>query len=204
MKKVPSKGQTTSGIDISHHNGYVDFRTLKLAGIEYVFAKCNEYTVDNMYTRHRAGAMSAGLLFGAYDFFHPANDPTVQAHNFLNRSRLDPGDLPAVLDWETTDDIPAPADVKRAQVWLDIVEKATGKKPIIYGSPYFLQNLNLNSGFLNYPLWVAHYGTAAPLVPAPWHDWAFWQFTESGSHAVPHKDLDIFNGTYADLQKMVL
>lgn len=207
LRKIPIKGPIVRGLDVSHYDGPIDFKTVKLSGREFAFAKCTEYNVDNTYARNKVQAQNAGMLFGAYHFFHPSRDPKAQAENFLSRAQLGKGNLVPVLDWESSDDIPNATDRARASEWLQIVEKAVGRPPIIYGSPYFLHTLNLGTSFSRYPLWVAHYGTTVPLVPDPWTNWAFWQHSEKGAVPgipAPDEDLDIFNGTYADLQRFVL
>lgn len=207
MVRVPPGPYKVSGLDISHYQGNVDFKQVRASGIEFVFAKCSEYVADDKYVQNKAGAKAAGLLFGAYHFFHPSKDPKNQAETFLRIAKLGPGDLPPVLDWESTDNVPSSSDRARGKTWLDLVEKAYGKPPIIYGGPYFLQALGLDESFKRYPLWVAHYGTTAPLVPAPWKSWAFWQFSDKGvTPGVPgaHGDADVFNGPLDALKKYVI
>ncbi len=207
LRKVPLRPQVVRGLDVSHYDEQIDFKMVKLSGRQFVFAKCTEYNMDKTYIRNKKAAEAAGLLFGAYDFFHPSRDPVKQAENFLTAAQLHPGNLVPVLDWETSDDIPNSTDRARASVWLQTVEKAVQRPPIIYGSPYFLHALNLDGSFSRYPLWIAHYGTSTPLIPSPWSECAFWQHTDKGAVPgipAPDEDLDIFNGTYAELQRLVL
>lgn len=207
MRKVPARGQVVKGIDVSHWDAVINFEDVKLSGREFVIAKCTEYNADKNYSRNRAGALKAGLLFGAYHFFHPGKNPAMQAYNFLNLARLEKGNLIPVLDWESTDGLPSAEDRVKAQVWLDIVEKAIGKKPMIYTAPFFARALGLEPFFGDYPLWIAHYGTNAPLIPPPWTNWAFWQHTSKGDVPgipSPDEDLDLFNGTYLELLNFLI
>jgi lysozyme len=195
------------GLDVSHYDGPINFEGVKRSGRDFVIAKCTEYNVDANFARNKTGAKAAGLIFGSYHFFHPLQDAAAQAQNFLNRAQLAKGDLIPTLDWEATASYPSSQDRLRAKLWLNIVEKAIGRAPIIYGSPYFLQSLTLEPLFSRYPLWIAYYGANSPLIPAPWHDWTFWQTTNKGSAPgipAPDEDLDVFNGTYTDLKKLVL
>jgi lysozyme len=207
MKKVPAHGQTTKGLDVSHYDETIDFEKVKAAGFEFCFAKCTEYKRDPRYMINKYRAKKAGLLFGAYHFFHPIKDPGVQAMNFLKEASIQPGELLPVLDWETTDHVPSEVDKERAKIWLNMVEHSVGKAPIIYGAPYFLEALSLDQSFKKYGLWIAHYKTQAPLVPQPWDVWSFWQFSEKGSVPgipAPDEDLDVFNGPLENLKKMVV
>lgn len=208
LKRSPASAVTTRGLDTSHYDGRIDFKMVKLSGREFVIQKCTEYNVDNSYAKNKADAKAAGLLFGSYHFFHPSRDPALQAHTFLNYAQPKARELIPCLDWETTDNVPSHSDMMRAKIWLDVVEKATGRKPLIYLAPYFGQTLNLSSDFADYPLYIAHYGTSVPLVPTPWQKWAFHQYTEKGDVPgipAPDEDLDVFNGSLTELeQKFVL
>lgn len=207
MKKVRAGVITVPGLDVSHYDENINFSLVKASGREFVFAKCTEYSPDSLYSKNKINAEAAGLLFGAYHFFHPSKDPNNQAQNFLLHAKLQKGNLPAVLDWESSDNIPSQLDRQRGKIWLDVVEKATGKPPIIYGGPYFLNALSLDTSFKKYPLWVAHYGVSSPLVPNPWLNWTFWQNSSTGSvPGIPAKDedLDIFNGSLSSLKLLTL
>lgn len=204
---MPPKGPTLKGLDISHYDGRIDFKKVRDSGRAFAFAKCSEYTGDATFKTNKKGCKDFGILFGGYHFFHPSRDPRSQAELFLQLARPEKGELRPVLDWESTDNVPGSTDRARARLWLDTVEHAVGKPPIIYGGPYFLQALNLDASFARYPLWIAHYGTSAPLVPAPWRTWDFWQFTDKGDvPGIPaaDEDLDLFNGSIHDLQALVL
>ncbi len=194
------------GIDVSSYQGKIDFKKVKASGIDFVFGKCSEYHEDANYYYNKKNAQAEGLLFGAYHFFHPLKDPKAQADMFLKTADLKAGDLLPVLDWETTEGFPVIQDVLRACAWLDIVQKACGKRPIIYGSPYFLKALILNASFITYPLWVAHYEVEKPMVPPPWKTWTFWQQSDNNfvSGVSSKSDLDLFNGTLDDLKNFTI
>lgn len=207
MQKVPPHGVTTRGLDVSHYDGSIDFGRVRASGRDFVFAKCTEYSADSTYSHNKAAAEAAGLLFGAYHFFHPSRDPLAQAENFLKNAQLKAGNLHAVLDWESSDSVAPNNDVARAKVWLNHVEQATGRAPIIYGGPYFLQALALDQSFKHYPLWVANYGVQTPSVPDPWSVWSFWQYSDRGDvPGIPaaNEDLDIFNGPVDNLRKLTI
>jgi LysM repeat protein len=127
----------------------------------------------------------------------------------------DDGELPPVLDLETADGQPKNKIISRAKVWLDEVENAFGRKPIIYSGQYFLQdNFSESNGLppswiKNYPLWLAQYpnnyidGSSKPFLPRGWSAWTFWQYSEKGrvSGINSSTDMNVFNGSWEDLQK---
>lgn len=207
MKRVGAKGPVTLGIDVSHWQGKCDFQYLKSLNIEFVIAKCTEYVLDDAYKNDRTSAKTNGIIFGGYDYFHPSRDPISQAKFFLDMARPEQGDLRPMIDVETLDALPAKNLVAALQKWLDTVEAAIGVPPIIYTGPYFAEALSLPPSFKRYPLANAHYGTSKPLVPPPWSNWTFHQYTNKGSvRGVPKNptDLDRFNGTREQLLALCL
>ena len=103
------------------------------------------------------------------------------------------------------------------KIWLDLVEQAFGKKPIIYSTKFFLQDYLSQPGggppdWVNeYPLWIAQYPNAyndslQPPLPTGWSDWTFWQYTENGevNGIVSNVYVSVFNGTTEELQKFFI
>lgn len=204
MKRIPARGETTKGLDVSHYDESIDFNQVKAAGFAFCSAKCTEgvSVIDRNYKTNKARARVAGLLFGAYHFFRPAQDPVAQANHFLSHADIQPGDMIPMLDWEVMVD--RHADISRAQTFLDLVEKRIGKKMIIYGGSSILNDYALPASFKDYPLWVANYGVTAPAVPGPWTFWSFWQYSDKGSvPGIPaaNEDMDVFNGPLENVLK---
>lgn len=73
------------------------------------------------------------------------------------------------------------------------LERLFGRTPILYTYPHFWASLGAAGQSLEwcrYPLWIANYthlaeglpaAGAKPLVPAPWKEYAVWQFSADGS-----------------------
>jgi lysozyme len=75
------------GIDVSHYQGSVDWATVAGGGERFGFAKASEGvsgtgSSDPYFADNWSGMRAAGILRGAYHFYHPKDDPTAQAHNF--------------------------------------------------------------------------------------------------------------------------
>ncbi len=203
------------GIDVSHYQGVVDWNTAAAGGEQFGFAKASEGAAisDAYFSDNWSGMKTAGVFRSAYHFFQPSDDSTQQANNFLScleaanggSPTLAPGDLPAALDIEVTDNVSTAALLAGAKAWLVAVEAATGKHPIVYTYPSFWINTLGNPPDLsNYPLWIAHLKVASPKIPGTWGNWLFWQFDQQPVPGVrsPVADLDAFNGTYTDLQNL--
>jgi lysozyme len=191
----------TSGIDVSHHNGVVDWGQVAGSGVGFACAKATEgmNTQDAQFNANYSGMQQNNILRGAYHFFHPEVDAQAQAANFLQLvTQVSPGDLPPALDVEINGGQNANTIAGAIQQWLDKIEQTLGRTPVIYTSASFWNaNLPPGNAFARYPLWVAHYTTnPAPHVPNGFPGYVFWQYSESGS--VPGisgtVDMDWFNG----------
>jgi lysozyme len=195
-----------SGIDVSHYQGVVDWARVKAAGMAFAFAKATEgvSNSDAKFAANWSGIGDAGLLRGAYHFFHPSQDPAAQAAHFLSVVSLGAGDLPPVLDVETADAASNDAIQSGVKTWMDAVAAQTGRTPMIYASPGFW-NQHLNDQFGLYPLWVAQYGVNAPKLPKGWTNWNFWQYSQTGSvdGVSGNVDMDYFQGSMDDLTAFV-
>jgi lysozyme len=116
----------------------------------------------------------------AYGFFHPAQDPVVQAAHLVATVKghgLLPGDN-FVLDLEVSDGLPPSAVAGRARECLQHVnELAPGHRVLPYTFPAFAQAGNCE-GLDPWYLWLADYGVPAPTAPRPWDRATFWQYTD--------------------------
>jgi len=203
------------GIDISHHNGCLNWAAIVKAGVAFAYAKATEGAScsDPLFGANWRGIRDAGILRGAYHFLHPGSPPEQQADFFLNTvGGLKAGDLPPVLDIEETRPVDEWGKIAAAERvplilrWLLRVEDQTGIRPVIYTRRgWVADELPAPGSLSQYPLWVAAY-TNAPKPPLPkgWQTWAFWQYTESGSLPGVQGvfDMDRFNGSSGDLASL--
>lgn len=209
---------TVPGIDVSYWDAGIDWPKVRAAGQRYMFAKATEGITykDPTFDDNWFGAKSAGLLRGAYHFFRCNVDAKKQADYFIDyvRSVKDNGELPPVLDLETSDGMTKEKIVPAAKIWLDRVEAAFGKKPIIYSGQYFLQDYLVVAGggppawAKDYPLWLAQYPNQyvegmKPYLPRGWFNWTIWQYSDKGvvNGINASVDMNLFNGTLEELYK---
>lgn len=172
------------GIDVSDYQGQVNWKAVASSGIGYGFTKATEGAtfVAETFDRNWSEMRSVGIVRGAYHFFRPRTDAVAQAENFLNTVKFEPGDFPAVLDIESTDNVGTDSLAAGMQTWLDIVEAATKRRPIVYTYPGFWERIGNLSRFADYPLWIAHYTSdPEPWVTGGWDTWTLWQYTDRGS-----------------------
>jgi lysozyme len=97
---------------------------------------------------------------------------------------------------ETCTHRPDPATVRiEMKVWMDIVARHYGKRPIIY-TPVDFHRENLDGHFKGYQFWLRSVA-AHPQDIYPDHPWTFWQYTGTGM--MPgikgHTDINAFAGS---------
>lgn len=197
--------ETNTVIDISHHNGNVDFARAARAGITGVFQKATQGTgyTDPTYASNKAAAKAAGLNWGAYHF-GTGSDGIQQARHFLTVAEPGHADL-LVLDFEKNGQDSMTLDGARA--FVTYIQMQTGRWPGLYAGSYIKQLL----GDASDPIlgqcwfWLAQYGTTAT-VPMNWGHWTFWQYTDGTNGPEPHSvdgvgrcDRDKFNGSAGTL-----
>ena len=196
---------TLKGVDVSSYQGTIQWPTVKAAGITFAFARVSDGTAypDPDFAANWKGMKSAGVVRGVYQYFEPAVDPTAQANLLLSSvaaaGGFEPGDIPPVMDIETTGGQSTTTIQAHMKTWLGVIENAVGRKPLIYTSSGF--GPNIGTGFGAYPLWVANWGVTCPSLPGGWTSWVFWQTADNGSvkGITGLVDLDEFNGAPADL-----
>ncbi|MGH2528981.1 MAG: GH25 family lysozyme [Actinomycetota bacterium] len=181
------------GIDVSRHQGTIDWAQVAASGQRFVIAKATEglFSVDPTYATNRAAAMAAGLVFGAYHFARPdlhPTDPIGEADHFVDTAQLGPGNIVPVLDLERSGDLTQAQLTAWILAWLGEVAARTGVRPMVYTSPNGWANRTgdttavADAGYTL--LWIAHWFVSEPRVPAnDWqgNGWAFWQYSNCGT-----------------------
>ncbi len=198
-------GSTTAGVDVSYYQGDITWERVARAGVRFAFIRAYDgiSVFDTKFVANWHGAKRAKLLRGAYQFFRPSLSATDQADLMIRALRTHgAGELPPVLDVETTDGLPLDLVAERAAAWVERVRTELKVEPIVYTNPGMWRWHPLTE-LAPQPLWIAHYTTHCPTVPAPWARWSFWQYTDNGR--VPGitgaVDLDVFDGTIEDLRR---
>lgn len=187
------------GIDVSHHNGVIDWPQVATAGVSFAWLKASEGAdlVDRRFTANAAGARAAGLRVGAYHFFTFCRPGAEQARNFLAAVAQTPLSLPPAVDVEFVGNCrapPADAVIRRElEAWLALVEAELGRAVIYTTADADAALL----GGLDRARWLRS-------IPGePGAGWRFWQFDPAG--AVPGVDgpvdLDVFAGSLEELAR---
>ena len=187
-------------IDLSRHNGTIDYGKLSNSGIKHVWIKVTEGTthINPGYEEKFKGCRDHGITVGAYHFGRPdTNGGTTQdahdeAKNFLDSASkvgIKCGDLLPVLDLEAgmkTDD---QLNIDWALAWLEEISCHERVRPIVYTAKWYYDSYMKNASkhtlqqLADYPLWLASYNIGADAtrkVPT-WNSWEVWQWTGSGN-----------------------
>lgn len=183
-------GPSIPGIDVSSHQGAIDWPAVKAAGIEFAFIRLGYrgYDTGTIHVDERAlenlrGARAAGIRIGAY-FFSQAIDTaeaTAEARFALEVLDGTALDLPLVYDWEYVSDTARTATVSSRTLMACIdsfcgAVSNAGYEPMIYFNPELaLRKLDLEK-LSGYPFWLAFY-TDRMTYP---HKVTYWQYSDEG------------------------
>ncbi|MBQ6406141.1 MAG: glycoside hydrolase family 25 protein [Prevotella sp.] len=206
------EGYEIHGIDISHHQGKIDWQKLKDKGlidgypIRFVMIKATEGAsrIDANFRSNFHNAREYGFTRGAYHFYSVHSPAKAQAEFFIRHVKLENGDLPPVLDVEHKPSNQTDEEFKESiQLWLNMVEFHYGVKPIIYTYYKFKTRYLDDDVFDQYPYWIAHYYVEKVEYQG---EWKFWQHTDAGRLPGIKGDVDfnIYNGSFYDLRKMTI
>lgn len=204
------EGYSIRGIDVSHHQGDINWKKLSKAQIgdepiSFVFIKATEGQdfLDTNFNENFYQAREHGLIRGAYHYFKPNVSAKTQAKYFLKQVHLEEGDLPPVLDIEEKGEL-SPEQLRKASLtWLRTIEAHYKVPPILYTNYKFKIKYLNTKDFERYPYWIAHYYVRKLTYEGPWK---FWQHTDCGKlNGIRNKvDLNIYNGSMYDLRRLCL
>lgn len=168
---------TLLGIDVSHHQGEVNWHSVAGSPVKYAFVKATEGSsfVNHCFAKNWSRIQEVGLYRGAYHFGRPGGDPESQAAHFAaGVGQLGFRDMPPVLDLEAADGHSASHVLEWARAFMQKAEALFGRKLIVYTGQFWrgpMRNPN-DPFFRERLLWLAAY-VARPIVPASWDRWAF-------------------------------
>lgn len=170
-------------IDISHHNGTIDWDKVAAQQPIGVFLKATERCwTDPTFDKHRQACEDRGILWMPYIFLRPDDSDTTFKYAI---SQIANKDVPVWLDWEQPD--PAYPVVKALVVerWIDALRQE-GYRPCAYYGYWPPDTATEKIG--ECPRWFPQYTNGVPRLPAwdgstsDWRKcWLVWQYSENGS-----------------------
>ena len=198
------------GIDISHHQGEIDWVKVRDSGVIFAFIKASEGEDhrDSRFDENWSASSAAGIVRGAYHFFTFCRDGKLQADNFLaalpKRDNSDPT-LPPVVDVEFSGNCKnwLTVDLIRTELssFLKRVEKSTSRRPIMYLT-YDSFHRIADGYFPQYEIWIRNV-LWQPSLDEPMA-WTFWQYTDAGriSGIKGPVDLNVYRGALEEFERL--
>ncbi|MBI2336495.1 MAG: glycoside hydrolase family 25 protein [Deltaproteobacteria bacterium] len=173
------------GIDISHHQGQINWDLVSKNDVQFVFIKASEGRdfKDTNFLTNWNNAKNAGILRGAYHFFSLCASGREQAANFIAAVPVEVNTLPPVVDLEYGGNCanrPDKAELtKQLRDYSEEIEKHYNRKPFFYVTRKFYKQYLLSNEFFDYseyPLWVRGIITK----PDDKMGWVIWQYHNRG------------------------
>lgn len=203
---TPWASRGVQGVDVSWHQGPIDWRALAADGVGFAYIKATEGGdyVDPRFTQNWADARAAGLPHGAYHYFTLCRPGAQQAAHFIATVPREAGMLPPAVDIEHRGPCrhgPTMSDVVgESRVFLDTLQAHYGVRPILYttreyhdahlreltGERFWLRSLFVRPSFRT-------------------SDWVIWQHHNAGRKrgVSGPVDLDQFRGDEAALARLM-
>ncbi len=177
-------GARVVGIDVSHHQGELNWTALSNANLSFVFVKASEggSYYDARFARNWSAlatlrANGSRVRRGAYHFLSAGVPASRQVANFMETvGQFAADDLPPVVDveWDFSrangqyvldargrkidrwDAVNRATTRERVLYWLTHVEAATGRVPIIYThAQWWPSHIGNDPRFARYQIWIA-------------------------------------------------
>lgn len=181
-----------AGIDVSKHNGKIDFEQVAADDYQFAFIKASEGMTyrDDAFERNYRAARDAGLKVGAYHFFRKNRTGREQADNLLAAISGKTLDLPLVIDLE--DDWSNGATTSRETALQRVLEMIE----ILKGRGYDVMIYTNLDGYEKYykgmlgdhDLWLCSFTSPDMLKDKPHR---FQQFSHEGTVAGMKGDVDL-------------
>ncbi len=195
------------GIDVSHHQGAIDWAAVRAEGYEFAVIKASEGRDhrDRQFQRNWEAAREAGLLRGAYHFFTFCSPGRAQASHFVSVVGESFGELPPFADVEFVGNCKSWTSIEQIRLelreFLDALAAASGRRPALYFTSEAYDRI-LAGEFDTDAIWLrAVFGSPAGPAAARWR---FWQFADNGTVGGVKTlvDLNVFRGTRAELESL--
>lgn len=166
------------GIDVSHHQGTIDWNTVQKAGAGFAFIKATEggSFVDPVFQANWRGAVAAGIPSAPYHYFTLCRSGTEQARHFLSQTSSISPTLPVVVDLEFVGNCSQRPSVNAFQKgladFLDIVQDHFKRRAIFY-TTYSFHKSYLSGAFPENGIWIRSIFSEPDPSTLPWTIWQY-------------------------------
>lgn len=171
----------TQGIDVSHHQGNIDWSQLPAQDVDFAYIKATEGGDhrDRNFAANWSGARRAGIARGAYHFFTLCRPGADQAANFIATVPADPDALPPAVDLEYMGNCSRPVTPAQFHAelaaYIGAVEAHYRKPVLLYLTAEFDRAYQV-SARVDRPLWLRALVRQPRFGARPWHYWQVSNF----------------------------
>lgn len=180
-----TKTYPVRGIDVSHHQGAIDWAEVAHDPVDFVYIKATEGGdwVDTRFQQNWQESGKAGIRRGAYHFFTLTTPGATQAQHFIATVPKETVALPPVVDLEFPGNSRSRPDVEtfRRELadFLQRLREHYGTEPVFYTTydfyNYYLREITMDR------LWIPDwFFRPRRFAGFPADRWTFWQFSERG------------------------
>lgn len=190
-----------TGIDVSSHNQYIDWNSVKQDGIDFAMIRVGYRGAqegilheDAYFNTNMQAAIQNKIKVGAYFFSSAITEDEIdeEVNMVLNEIRNYKIDMPIVFDMEEfekggrIDNLTQEQRTNLALRFCGKIKKA-GYDPMIYGNMTWLyQNYDFEK-ISEYPIWLASYSSDCPMEDK----FEMWQYSNIGQVNGIEGDVDI-------------
>lgn len=197
------------GIDVSHHQGDIDWKMVKRDTVHFCFMKATEGTnfKDKRFKYNLTQAKKNKIAVGAYHYYRYNKNNILQFKNFISVVPKNSIDFPPVIDAEYLGN-PGLGDKKNREKFVKdlkefqkMIRNYYGEEPIIYTDILFYNNVLKND--IKNNLWMNDLH-AKSINYLDSSQWIFWQHSHKGNKngIKGYVDLNVFNGTLEDFNRL--
>lgn len=198
------------GIDVSAHQGVVDWNKVKKSGVQFAMLRAGygTGTIDKYFNKNADGCKKAGIPIGIYWFMYCTDDNSAKrnANACLNTIKGLKIDYPVCADFEYDSvsyankygvNVTKENASRWVMIFLDTI-KAAGYSVCNYTNQDFYNRYFTNEVNKRYDLWLAKYGSANTMS----NNAAMWQYSSKGkvNGIVGNVDMDEVHKTYPEAQ----
>lgn len=182
-------GQKSMGIDVSHHQGKIDWAQVKASGVEFAIIRAGYrgqtsggIYEDAYFKTNMNGAISNGIKVGVYFYSTAINETEALEEAAWVVKKIAPYSVtyPVVYDFEDFNskrcvNVGGAEATKNANTFLNYV-KANGYEPMMYANKNDITKRMSRSSF-SCKFWLAHYTSQTDYTG----NVNMWQYTSKGT-----------------------
>ena len=199
-------GATAQGIDVSEHQGRIDWDAVKASGIDFAILRVGFGApswggrVDYQFSRNISECERLGIPYGIYIYSHARDDQQAADEASMVIDCLS-GHNPRLQVYYDLEDESLIADgrqsgiASRAQIFCNTIS-AAGFKPGIYANLYWFNYILTDSVFKSssWDHWIAQYNSKCDYIG----NYSIWQYKSNGKVPGINGNVDM-NYAYVDV-----